>query len=173
MLYYTQINIWEGLVLKVNMASNILKILLIVFAIGVIFLGTYILPIMAEDMLYVYPELEYAKLPILVTCELLLILLLIGTGVIMYLLRMFDHGFTFTLRFTRGLEILVGMCILASIGIIILIQYMTTFGGPGPLLSLIMIGITFVIWIVAMVIMLIRAIVKKAIIYKDDYDLTV
>lgn len=156
------------------MASNALKVLLIVFAIGVIFLGTYVLPIMAEEMvLYVYPELEYAKMPILVTCELLLALLLIGIGIIMYLLIVFDRGNTFSLRFTRGLEILVGMCIVASIGIIILFKYLTTFGGPGPLLSLIMIGITFVIWIVAAVIMLIRAIVKKAIVYKDDYDLTV
>ena len=156
------------------MASNVLKVLLIMFAIGVIFLGTYVLPIMAEEMvLYVYPELEYAKLPILVTCELLLVLLLIGIGIIMYLLIVFDLGNTFSLRFTRGLEILFGMCIVASIGIIILFKYLTTFGGPGPLLSLIMIGITFVIWIVAAVIILIRAIVKKAIVYKDDYDLTV
>ena len=156
------------------MASNVLKVLLIMFAIGVIFLGTYVLPIMEELMvLYVYPELEYAKLPILVTCELLLVLLLIGIGIIMYLLIVFDLGNTFSLRFTRGLEILFGMCIVASIGIIILFKYLTTFGGPGPLLSLIMIGITFVIWIVAAVIMLIRAIVKKAIVYKDDYDLTV
>ena len=124
-------------------------------------------------VLYVYPELEYAELPILVTCELLLVLLLIGVGIIMYLLMIFDRENTFSLRFVRGLEILVGMCIIASIGIIILFQYITTFGGPGPFLSLIMIAITFIIWIVAAVITLIRAIVKKAIDYKDDYDLTV
>jgi len=47
-----------------------------------------------------------------------------------------------------------------------------TLGGPGPLLSLIMIGVIFLIWIVAAVIMLIRSIVKKAMVYKDDYDLT-
>lgn len=159
--------------MKVNIASNILKILLIVFAIGVIFIGVYVLPIMAEEMRTLYPELDYAKLPILVTCELLLALLLIGIGIIMRLLIMFDRGLTFGSRFIRGLEILVGMCIVASIGIIILFQYIRTFGGPGPLLSLIMIGITFIIWIVAAVIMLIRAIVKKAIVYKDDYDMTV
>lgn len=128
---------------------------------------------MAEQMLYGEPELEYAKLPILIACELLLVLLLIGVGNIMYLLVLFDRDFTFTLKFTRGLEVLVGMCILASIGIIILFQYMTSFGGPGPLISLIMVGTTFLIWIVATVIMLIRAIVKKSIIYKNDYDLTV
>lgn len=156
-----------------NLTSNILKVLLIVFAIGVIFFGVYVLPIMAEQQITYYPELDYAKLPILVICELLLALLLIGVGIIMYLLVMFDRGLTFGSRFIRGVEILVGMCILASIGIIIIFQYMRTFGGPGPLLSLIMIGITFVIWIVAAVIMLIRAIVKKTIVYKDDYDMTV
>jgi len=159
--------------LKINFASNILKILLVVFAIGVIFFGVYVLPIIAEEMATIHPELDYAKLPILITTEILLALLLTGTGIIMYLLVMFDHGSTFSLKFTKGLEILVGMCFLASVGIILTIIYMRSFGGPGPLLSLIMIGITLVIWIVATVIMLIRAIVKKAITYKDDYDLTV
>ena len=159
--------------MKVNIASNILKILLIVFAIGVIFIGVYVLPIMAEEMRALYPELDYAKLPILVTCELLLALLLIGIGIIMYLLIMFDRGLIFGSRFIRGVEILVGMCIVASTGIIIIFLYLRTFGGPGPLLAIIMIGITFIIWIVAAVIMLIRAIVKKAIVYKDDYDMTV
>ena len=159
--------------MKVNKASNTLKILLIVFGIGVIFFGVYVLPIIAEEMRAIYPELDYAKLPILVTCELLLALLLIGIGIIMYLLIMFDRGLTFGSRFSRGVEILVGMCIVASIGIIILFQYLRSFGGPGPLLALIMIGITIIIWIVAAVIMLIRAIVKKAIVYKDDSDMTV
>lgn len=159
--------------MKVNKASNTLKILLIVFGIGVIFFGVYVLPIMAEEMRAIYPELDYAKLPILVTCELLLALLLIGIGIIMYLLIMFDRGLTFGSRFSRGVEILVGMCIVASIGIIILFQYLRSFGGPGPLLALIMIGITIIIWIVAAVIMLIRAIVKKAIVYKVDSDITV
>lgn len=159
--------------MKINLASNILKILLVLFAIGVIFLGVFILPILAEEMVTIYPELDYAKLPILITIEILLALLLTGIGIIMYLLMMFDHGSTFSLKFAKGLEILVGMCTIASVGIILTIVYMSSFGGPGPLLSLIMIGTTIVIWIVAAVIMLIRAIIKKAIIYKDDYDLTV
>ena len=159
--------------LKINTASNILKILLIIFAIGVIFLGFYVLPTLAEEMVYIYPELEYAKSPILLICEVLLLLLLSGIGIIMKLLIIFDRGLTFSLRFTKGLEILVGMCIVASIGIVVLLQYMHTFGGPGPLLGLIMVGLTFIIWILASTISLIRAIVKNAIAYKDDFDLTV
>lgn len=159
--------------MKINQASNILKILLILFAIGVIFLGSYVLPLMAEEMSYIEPELQYAKLPILIVCELLLVLLLIGVGTIMYLLVLFDRDLTFTSRFTKGLERLVVMCVVASIGVIGLFQYMTSFGGPGPLIALIMVAVTFLIWIVATVIMLIRAIVKKSIIYKNDYDLTV
>ena len=159
--------------MKINTASNVLKILLILFSIGVIFFGAYILPLMAEEMAIAEPEVAYAKLPILITSELLLVLLLSGVGVIMYLLVLFDRDLTFTLRFTRGLEILVGMCIVASIGGIGLLWYMTTFNGPGPLLGLIMVGAIFIIWIVATVIMLVRAIVKKSIIYKNDYDLTV
>ena len=159
--------------MKVNIASNILKILLFLFAIGVLFIGVYVLPILAGEMVALYPELEYAKLPILMTSEILLVLLLIGIGIIMYLLVVFDRGLTFSAKFIRGVEVLVAMCLVASIGVIGIFQYMTTFGGPGPLLSLLMIGITFIIWIVAAVIMLIRAIVKKAIVFKDDYDLTV
>lgn len=158
---------------KVNIASNILKVLLILFAIGAIFFGVYVLPIMAADYVVYYPELEYAKIPILIVCELLLVMLLIGIGIIMYLLVVFDKGNTFSLKFTKGLEILIGMCIIASIGVILLLYYFRTFGGPGPILSLIMIGVIFLIWIVAAVMMLIRSIVKKAMVYKDDYDLTV
>ncbi|CUH91648.1 putative membrane protein [Herbinix luporum] len=61
---------------------------------------------MANDMVYLYPELEYAKLPILIACEVLLGLLVIGIGIIMYLLILFDLENTFSLRFTRALEIL-------------------------------------------------------------------
>ena len=149
--------------MKVSITSTILKILLILFAIGVIFIGVYVMPIMATEMSALYPELDYAKLPILVACELLLALLLIGIGIIMYLLIMFDRGLIFCSRFIRGVEILIGMCIVASIGRIVLFLYMTSFGGPGPFLSLIMIGITLIIWIVAAVIILTRARVKKAI----------
>ena len=159
--------------MKINTASNILKILLILFSIGVIFFGTYILRILAQEMAIAEPEVAYAKLPILISSELLLLLLLTGVGVIMYLLVLFDRDYTFTLKFTKGLELLVGMCIVASIGGIALLWYMTTFGGPGPLLGLIMVGAIFIIWIVATVIMLVRAIVKKSITYKNDYDLTV
>ena len=159
--------------MKVNIASNVLKVLLILFSLGVIFAGVYILPTLANEMVYIYPELEYAKLPILIACELLLGLLMFGIGIIMYLLILFDRGNTFSLRFTRGLEILTGMCIIATIGIMILLGYMNTIGGPGPLPAMIMVGSIIVIWIIAAVIMLIKSIVKKAIVYKDDYDLTV
>jgi|LSQX01.1.fsa_nt_gb hypothetical protein len=159
--------------MKVNVASNILKVLLILFAIGAIFFGAYVLPIMAEQMLVANPELDYAKMPILIICELLLVMLLIGIVIILYLLRTFDQGNTFSQRFTRGMEILFGMCIIASIGLILLLGYMRSFGGPGPLLGIVMTGVIFLIWIVAAVTMLVRSIVKKAMVYKDDYDLTV
>lgn len=159
--------------MKVELASNILKILLVLFVLGIIFLGMYVLPVIATEMVDIYPELQYAKLPILITIESLLGLLLIGIGIIIYLLLLFDRGKTFSLSFTRGNEILVGMCIIASIVLVFLYKYLHSFGGPGPLLALVMIGMVFVIWIIASVIMLIRSIVKKAMVFKDDYDLTV
>ena len=147
--------------MKVNIASNILKVLLILFAIGAIFFGISVLPIMAKQNVIYYPELEYVKIPIFIACELLLVILLIGIGIIMYLLVVFDRGNTFSLKIAKGLEILIAMCIIASIGVILLLYYFRTFGGPGPLLSLIMIGVIFLIWIVAAVMILIRSIVKK------------
>lgn len=140
------------------------------FAIGVLFFGGYVLPSIAEDMRALNPELDYAKLPILVTCELLLVFLLIGLGIILYLLTIFDRGLVFSSTFIRWVEVLVGMCLVASIGIIILFQYTRTFGGPGPLLALIMIGLTVTIWIIAAVIMLIRAIVKRAICFQRESE---
>ncbi|MGI6577203.1 MAG: DUF2975 domain-containing protein [Eubacteriales bacterium] len=159
--------------MKVDIASKILKALLILFALGVIFAGVYVLPTLANEMVDIYPELEYAKLPILIACEILLGLLMTGVGIIMYLLVLFDRGNTFSFRFTKGLEILTAMCIIATIGIMLLFGYMKTFGGPGPLPSMVMACSIIVIWIIAAVIMLLRSIVKKAMVYKDDYDLTV
>ncbi|MBE0451805.1 MAG: DUF2975 domain-containing protein [Clostridia bacterium] len=147
--------------MKIYFASKLLKALLVLFAIGVVFFGIIILPILAEEMVIMYPELDYAKLPILISTELLLVLLLTGVGIIMYLLVMFDHDDTFSFKFVKGLEILVGMCSIASVGIILIIVYMSSFGGPGPFLSIVMIGTIIVIWIVAAVTLLIRAIIKK------------
>lgn len=159
--------------MKVNMASNILKILLILFGLGALFFGGYVLPLMAEESVLYYPELAYAKVPVLIACEALLAMLLIGIGKIMHLLIIFDRGNTFSLKFIKGLDILVGMSITASIGVIGLFYFLQTFGGPGPLISLIMIGVLFIIWIVSAVMLLIRSIIKKAMVYKTDYDLTV
>lgn len=158
---------------KINIASNILKVLLVLFAIGGIFAGIYVLPRMADQNVLYYPELEHAKIPILIFCEILLSMLLIGIGIIMYLLAVFDKGNTFSLKFTRGLEIIIGMCMAASIGVIFLLLFFSSVGGPGPLISLIMLAVILLIWIVGAVTMLIRNIVRKAMVYKNDYDLTV
>lgn len=159
--------------MKVNRASHVLKVLLILFAIGALFAGFYVMPAMAVDWAGMYPDLAYAKIPILLLCEVLLVLLLIGIGIIMSLLLKFDCGLTFSKKFIRGLEWLVGLCIVASIGLVGLYLFLRMHGGPGPLVAIIMIAVIFIIWIVAAVIMLIRAIVNKALVYKNDYDLTV
>ena len=128
---------------------------------------------MAEQMADINPEVAYAKIPIFIVCEALLVSLLIGIGIILRLLVVFDRGNTFSQTFIRGLEILTGMCLVVSIVLVILFKYIETLGGPDPFTGMIMVGLIFLILIVASVIMLIRSIVKKAMIYKDDYDLTV
>lgn len=159
--------------MKMNIASNILKILLILFALGAVVFGIFILPIMAEQMAEINLEVAYAKVPILIVCEALLVVLIIGIGIILRLLLVFDRGNTFSQTFIRGLEILTGMCLIVSIVLVILFKYIETLGGPDPFTGMIMVALIFLILIVASVIMLIRSIVKKAMIYKDDYDLTV
>ncbi|NLC54748.1 MAG: DUF2975 domain-containing protein [Erysipelothrix sp.] len=159
--------------MKPKYASNGLKVLLILFGVGVAFVGVYVLPIMALQMTEAYPEIAYAKTPILIISELLLILLLIGIATILYLLKVFDKGKTFTSDFTKGLTALVLMCLVAALGVFGIFMYTSSLGGPDPLSALIMIGAIFVILIVGSVILLVKTIVKESITYKTDYDLTV
>ncbi len=159
--------------MKSKFASHALKILLTGFGFGVIFSGIVVLPSMANEMAMIYPQLLDAKFTILLISELLLLLLIVGIMIIMYLLSIFDKGDTYTFKFTRGLEILFVLCLIATLGVLILFYYLSAYGGPGPLIALVMAGVTFVILIVATVIMLVRAIVIESITYKTDYDLTV
>lgn len=159
--------------MKISTASNSLKFLLFVFTFGLIFLGIYVLPNMSEEMLNVYPKLTYAKKPILIMCELLLLLLILGVGNIMHLIILFDRDLTFNIKFTTVLKRLVILCIVAAIGIAILFSYVTTLVGPGLLPYIVMIGLVFVVLIMAMVILLLHAIISKSITYKIDSELSV
>lgn len=159
--------------MKENAASHVLKALLLLFAVGAIFAGAYVVPALAEESVYYYPELSYARTPLLILCESLIFLLLAGIAVIVVLLRTFDRGDTFSRRFIRGLDLVFVLCILASLGVAGALWFLGSLGGPGPMLWLLMMGLILLIWIVAAVIMLIRTIVGKAMVYKDDYDLTV
>lgn len=159
--------------MKTKIESIILKILLLVFGLGTMFVGVYVLPLIAEEMISMYPTFENSKLTTLYIGQSLLVLLLIGIVTIIYLLRLFDKGQTFNTKFLKGLEALVIMCLIAFIGILSLYIYISSFGGPDPLTALTMISVAIFTLILATVIMLIRAIVKNAITYKTDYDLTV
>ena len=159
--------------MKISTASNSLKFLLFAFTLGLIFLGVYVLPTMSEEMLNVYPKLTYAKTPILIMCELLLLLFILGVGKIMHLIILFDRDLTFSVKFTTVLKRLVIMCIVAAIGIAILFSYVATLVGPGPSPYIVMIGLIFVVLIMAMVILLVHAIISKSITYKIDSELSV
>lgn len=159
--------------MTVKNASRSLKVLLLLFGLGLVFLGASVLPKLADEMLVLYPHLQAAKLPILWMSELLLLLLLFGLGNIMYLILLFDKDLTFSSKFTKALELLIFLCMVAVVGILVLFQYISRLEGPGSLPSIIMIGVLFIILILVMVIVLIRAIVNETIVYKSDYDLTV
>ncbi len=159
--------------MKENAASHVLKILLLLFAVGAIFAGAYVVAALADQSVYYYPELSYARTPLLILCESLILLLLIGIVVILFLLRAFDRGNTFSRCFIQGLDLVFILRLVASLGVAGALWFLGSLGGPGPLLWLLMAGLTLLIWIVAAVIMLIRTIVRKAMVYKDDYDLTV
>lgn len=159
--------------MKTKIESVILRILLLVFGLGTVFVGFYVLPSIAEEMIFTYPALENARRTTLYISQSLLVLLLIGIVVIIYLLRLFDNGLTFSIKFLRGLEVLIIMCLTAFIGMLSLYIYISSFGGPDPLTALTMVSVAIFTLILAAVIMLIRSIVKNAITYKTEYDLTV
>ena len=159
--------------MKTKVESIILKTLLFIFALASLFVGIFVLPKISNEMILSYPEFVNAKNTSLIISQSLLVLLLTGIAIIIYLLRLFDKGITFSVNFLRGLEVLAFLCILAFIGVLSLYIYTSSFGGLDLLATLMMIGISIFILILATVIMLIRAIVKNAITYKTDYDLTV
>ena len=140
--------------MKTKIESLILKILLSIFALGTIVVSIYILPSIAKEMILIYPILQQAKLTTFYISEFLLVLLLIGIVIIIYLLRLFDNGLTFTPKFLKGLEVLVIMCIIAFVGILSLYAYINRFVDLDPLTALTMISVTIFTLILANVIII-------------------
>ena len=79
----------------------------------------------------------------------------------------------FAFSFLRGLEILIILCILAFIGLLTLIGIFAFTISFNSILTLFLISVSLFILVLATVIKLIHSIVKTAVEYKTDYDLTV
>ncbi len=155
-----------------KLLSHFLKVLLLLFVCGVLLVMTYILPTMANQVVSEWPELAYAKMPILFMSESLLFLLIAGIAVILYLLFLYDRAKVFDYKFIKGLDIIVGFSVLALLFIISLFYYLSAIGGPGPL-GVLLVGGTLAVLIIAIVIILIRSIIINGMNYKLENDLTV
>lgn len=94
--------------------SHFVKSLLVLFGILVVFVAIDILPTLADQFVGMDAALLPLKQPVLFLSEGLLFLLLLGLGVIFYMLLLFDRRAYFTRSFSGSLTILIILCILAD-----------------------------------------------------------
>lgn len=152
--------------------SNILSVLLVVFLFGVIIMKNKLIPDLALEMVTDDPSLLPYKATMLMYTKVLLTFL--GTGVLMILalIHLFKKDQTYTKKFIYLLDALNLMTLIANFILIAFLRYMGTFGAPGPIGVFIILLIIF-IFIVALVIVLVRTVVKEAIVYKEENELVV
>lgn len=140
--------------------SNLLKILIAIFAFITIVTMFRAIPSIRDEGIRMYPEIA-------------LLLFLIGLAIIVHLLLLYDDNKTYTLSFLKGLKTLVGLCILAVVIIITTFVYLRRLGSPGPGIAIMLIVITLGILVVGTVILLIKSIVEEAMKFKEDSDFTI
>lgn len=152
--------------------SHVLKILILIFMVASLFLGYYILPMIAEEGASNFPEMLHLKTPLLVGSQLMVFMFIVGLGLIIYLLILFDQNRVFSPNFTKTLNLLAILCFLASIGVLIILLVLGAFGGPGPGL-LFLLPLLLTIIIVGNAFMFFAKVINEAILYKQENDLTV
>lgn len=153
--------------------SLLLKILLCVFGVGGIYLALDVFPNALSLLMEVYPVLMKFENYIYFIGQLLILFLIAGLIIIVKLLTVYEKANTFSFSFLSGLEYLIGLCGLAFLGLLTIVILLVFNISLNSLLVIFIFGVLIFILILATVIKLIHSIVKSAIEYKTDYDLTV
>lgn len=153
--------------------SHFVKSLLVLFGILVVFVASDILPTLADQFVGMDAALLPLKQPVLFLSEGLLFLLLLGLGVIFYMLLLFDRRAYFTRSFSGSLTILIILCILADGLSLFLLGVLYFYGGPGPAASMFLVAAIFVITILALVFLLLRQIILRGKSIQDENELTI
>ena len=151
----------------------ILRILLLLLMLLCILTFGILLPVIAEEMALMWPEIAYIKGPMLIMTRTLVFLFMCAIGIIIYMTFDYDRNGAYTPRFLMLLRALALLGFLGSAGVTGVFFYLSRFGGPGPGPGLLMIGGTICILIVSVVLLLIHRIITHALEYKDVFDTTV
>lgn len=153
--------------------SNSLKVLILIIMICSLFGIFYILPRIGKELAREWEEIAYAYSTMLILSESLVAIFIIGLANIIFMLRLFDKNEAYSKIFIKGLNFLAFLCVVASLIIIVMFGYLKTIGGPGPLLGVILMTTILLILVLANVLLLIKAIIKDTIKYKEDSELTI
>lgn len=147
--------------------------LLVILALFSLFFGIYILPQIANEMAMEFPEMINVKIPMLILVELLILLFVSGILIVIYLLKMYIKDNIYNMTFTNLLGILVIMCFLAAISLVAILVWLSSYGGPGPGLAIMLIAAILVLLIISIVIYLIRVVILEASELKAEIELVV
>ena len=139
------------------------KALIAVLLVGAVTIQTIIIPVLANEMAMVHPEVDYLQIPITV----LAVLVLAGFEVVLLciwkLLSMVHEDSIFSGRSFRYVNIIVGALLTVAvllIAILVVLMLLAQAGGPGVMLALLagIAGSTAV----ALVVVVMRGLLKKA-----------
>lgn len=159
--------------MKRKLVSHSLKALMVCMAIFSLFTSFYVLPRLASDLVEELPSISYAKDVLLPLSQALLLLFILGLALILVLLFLFDKGKVYSHAFMKILSILAILCLVGALGLLAIFIYTISFGGPGPLLTVLFCGALLLIFVIMMTILLIRFVIEDALTYKDELDLVV
>lgn len=159
--------------MKRKFLSHGLKVIMFLFIILAILSATLILPTAVREITTDFPEYLVQMQHILIICQALLGLFILGLIIIIYLLIQFDFNKVYSNNFLKWLKVIVAMCLTACLGLVYLIHYFYSMGGAGFFILFAIIVTILLILTVMGVTLLFSSIISDTIKYKEDVDLTI
>lgn len=153
--------------------SHGLKLILICVGLLALYTGFSVLPDVLPLIMTTQPSFSAIAAPFGRVLQFLVLAFLLGLGAIIFLLHLFDINKAYSQSFVKGLNFLVGLCILASVLLVCIRLAFLIQGIEMGLLNLLLLISLFLILSVMAVILLIKCIVQDTMAYKEDVDLTI